>query len=70
MFRNSDYLTEENAVFYMGMLYNLLLVLENKSSLNGKTLEVLFRAIDEKIYDSNYSVLFMELNMFMEVSYV
>ena len=27
LFKNENYITQENAVFYMGMLYNLLIIL-------------------------------------------
>lgn len=51
----------------MGMLYNLLLIMENRSV---GSLDHIFKVIDNRIFNPNYSVLFMALNMFVEVSYI
>ena len=54
----------------MGMFYHLLLIIERKEQLNEESLKAIFRTIDHNICDPNYSVLYMALNMFVEVSYL
>lgn len=71
LFRLDNYIIEQNGVFYIGFLFNLLRMLEKnlEPARDSKYIRELFDAILSKVYSENHSVLFMVLNYFFEPSY-
>ena len=71
LFTLTHYINEQNAVFYIGFLFNLLRIIEMnlEPRRDAVYLKQFFTAVFTKIYSEKHSVLFMVLNYFFEPVY-
>lgn len=71
LFILDNHITPQNAVFYIGFLFNLLRILEmNLEPIRDAAyLKDFFRAVHSRVYSQKHSVLYLVLNYFFEPSY-
>ncbi len=71
LFRRDNYLNQSNVYFYLGLLYNLLKIIENNINIrhNKDKVQEFVQTVDKRLQDKEYSSLFIVLNFFLSPRY-
>jgi hypothetical protein len=71
LFALDNHITPQNAVFYIGFLFNLLRILEMNldPARDAAYLTGFFQAVHGKVFSEKHSILYMVLNYFFEPNY-
>jgi hypothetical protein len=71
LFTKENYLNDNNIVFYLGLLFNLLKIIENnlKNKQTQSRIHELIEAFDNRIENEDYSPLMIVWNFFLSPRY-